>query len=236
MPLFDIVRTVMDSNGWPAITSAVASSQDDNMRQAMALANKSLHSISYKQDWPMLIREYQFDIVSQQIAYPVPADFHHLVSPSAVNSDLYYQLKGSMTPLQWFRKSLSGAIDYGQGFRLDYFGRQFMIAPIPSSPVTLVCMYVSNNLVQTGPGLWSNTFAQDTDIALVDEDLIELDLAWRWREKKGLDYTAEMAELAGTVSTRFAQYLNYGELPIGAVDAFMHPPITWGALPPVIGV
>jgi hypothetical protein len=220
MPLFDIVKSVMDSNGWPQPVVAVSSSQDQNMRQAVALANKALTSVSFKSNWPVLTREYQFTTITDQMSYSLPLDFHHIISPSAVNADMYYALKGSMTPLQWYRKHLNGSPDYGDGFRIDRFGKQFNIAPTPSSPVDLVFMYISNQIAMTSAGVPTGVYAQDTDEALVDEDLIEMDLTWRWREKKGMDYTAEMAEAVSTVKTRFAQYLGYGELPVGRQYAF----------------
>jgi hypothetical protein len=133
-----------------------------------------------------------------------------------MNKNQYYEMKGSLTPLQWYRKVINNSIDWSDSFRIDGFGKQFNIAPTPSSPIDLVFMYITNQIVVTGSGVPSTVYSQDTDEALVDEDLIEMDLTWRWREKKGMDYTAEMAELGGAIRTRYAQYLGYGELPVGA--------------------
>ena len=76
MSLFNIVKNVMDSNGWPAPTTAVATSQDQNMRQSFALANIALHNVSFKKDWPILIREHTFTTVPGQGEYPLPTDYH----------------------------------------------------------------------------------------------------------------------------------------------------------------
>jgi hypothetical protein len=215
MSLLSIVKTVMDSNGWQQPVTAVSSSNDQNMRQSFALANKALTNVSYKNDWPSLVREYTFTTVADQIEYPLPLDFHHLIAPSAMNESQYYALRGSLTPIQWYRKVINGSVDWGDSFRIDRFGKTFQVAPTPSGGSDLIFMYITINIATDVNGHPITRYTQDTDVAVIDEDLVELDLQWRWRQKKGLDYTAEMAELGSILKSRYAQYLGFGELPIG---------------------
>jgi hypothetical protein len=215
----------MDSNGWQQPVTAVSSSIDQNMRQSFALCNKSLQSVSFKKDWPTLIREYTFYTVVDQPTYPLPADFHHLVAPSAWNAAQYYAMKGSLTSMQWYRRVINGFLDWRSGFRLDTVGKTFQISPTPSAPLEIVFMYVTNLIANDVNGVAIPKFAQDTDVPLIDEDLVELDFNWRWRQKKGLDFSAEIAELTGTMNTRMAQYLGMGELRVGG-DGFYNAPIT----------
>jgi hypothetical protein len=215
MSLLSIVKMVMDSNGWPNPIQSVASSQDQNMRQSYALANKALESASFKKDWPILVREHQFETVIGQSVYPLPLDFHHLVSPSAVNSDQYYQLKGSLTPIQWYRMALKGAVNWSTGFRITPFTKEFNIAPAPTGVQKLVFMYVTMNIATSADGNPVPRYTQDNDVAVIDESLVELGLTWRWRQKKGLDYTAEMAEYNGTLNRAFAQMYGAGETDVG---------------------
>jgi hypothetical protein len=236
MSLFNIVKNVMDSNGWPAPTTAVATSQDQNMRQSFALANTALRNVSFKKDWPILMREHGFTTVAGQSEYPLPADFHHLVSPSAVNASQYYQLKGSLTPIQWYRRALNNSLDWGLSFRVDPVGKNFIVAPTPASPSDLVFMYITKNIAVDANGNPVTQFTQDNDVPLVDQDLIELALAWRWRQKKGLDFTAEMAEYLGTLNQRFAQYLASGELDVGGHPPGDMWPLTEGWVPRQFGV
>jgi hypothetical protein len=214
MTVFSMVQTVMDSNGWPEPVTAVASSQDVNMRQSMALINKSLTSVSFKKDWPILIREYSFNTVEGQQGYPLPPDFHHLVAPSAMDASQYYEMRGSLTAIQWYRRVVNNAAYWGTGFRLDAFNGQFEVSPIPATPDNLIFMYVTNQIAASSTGTPQTAFIADTDVPLIDEDLVENDFTWRWREKKGLDYSAEMAEAASLVNLRLAQYLGTGEIPV----------------------
>jgi hypothetical protein len=225
MSLLNIVKNVMDANGWQQPVTAVSSSNDQNMRQSMALANKALSNISFKKNWPHLFREQVFTTVTGQRDYPLPVDFHHLVAPSAFNATRYAEMKGSLTPIQWYRKWCNGYLGWGgafwlDSFRIDVAGKQLSIAPMPSTPCEVVFMYVTSNIVTDINGIPTDRYSQDTDTSVIDEDLVELDLQWRWRQKKGLDYTAELAELSGSLTTRFAQYLGYGELDIGGRSYF----------------
>jgi hypothetical protein len=206
------------------------------MRQSFALANKALSSTSFKKNWPVLTREWKFDTVVGQTEYDLPLDFHHLVTPSAVNSQQYYALKGSLSPIQWYRYSLNGGLNWAQGFRIDPFGNKFIIAPTPSSPESLVFMYITTLIAKDAQNTPVTQYSQDTDVALVDEDLVEMNLSWRWRQKKGLDFTAEMAEYSGTLSQRFAQFLGTGEFNIGARPLSDYYPLTQPSTPPVFGV
>jgi hypothetical protein len=235
MSLLSIIKTVMDSNGWPMPVASVASSQDQNMRQSFALANLALKATSFRHNWPALIREHSFMTVPGQGEYALPEDFHHMVVPSAVNADQYYSLKGALTPIQWYRYSLNGGINWSEGFRIDAVAGKLIIAPTPGTPQQLVFMYITKNIAKSSEDVPQDAYYTDTDVSLIDEDLIQLALTWRWRQKKGLDYTAEMAEFSGTMKQRIAQYLGTGELPIGAPHG-QYPPLTQGRIPDVIGV
>jgi hypothetical protein len=89
-------------------------------------------------------------------------------------------------------------------------------------------MYITKNIAKDSSGTPIPRFTQDSDEPLVEEDIIELGLTWRWRQKKGLDYTAEMAEFNGTINTRFAQQMATGELNVGGYTYNEFWPLTPG--------
>ena len=235
MSLLGIVKATMDSNGWPTVTSSVSASQDPNMRQCFALANKALWSACFKKPWPVLTREHVFKTVGGQSEYPLPDDFHHLVVPSAVNANQYYSIKGSLSPIQWYRYALNGGINWAQGFRIDPFSKNFIVAPTPSSPEDLMLMYITKFVAKDASDVPVERYSQDSDMSLLDEDLIEMGLSWRWRQKKGLDFTAEMAEYNGTLNQRFAQQVGSGEFNIGARPLYDNYPLTQPSTPAIFG-
>lgn len=231
MTLFTIVKEVMDANGWPAPTTAVATSQDQNMRQCFALLNGVLEGTCYKKNWPQLVREYQFNTVSGDDGYVLPADFHHLCAPSAYNANQYYAMKGSLPPAMWYRSLYAGYGDqWFDSFRLNMDANEFKISPTPSSPEKVVFAYITKNLVKGDDGTPKHFFVTDSDVPLIDEYVLQMGLSWRWRQKKGLDFTAELAEYNSAVRERFAQFLGTGEIMIGGNRFDLHGPLTNGSI------
>lgn len=229
MTLQTLVKTVMESNGWPTPVSEVSSSTDPNMKQAMALANKALQSLCFSKDWPILIVPYEFTTVGGQATYPLPADFHHMIVHTLWDKTAYYQLRGNLQPREWIPYQL-GLIPVKTGFRIFPRTREFTIVPTPVGVDNMVFEYYTKNLVRPATGADQTIYTLDSDQAILDETLVELALSWRWRQKKGLDFSAEIAEYEGTLAQRYAQNLALPDIPVGSTPT--GDPLTDGYLGP----
>lgn len=218
MTLFTIAKTTLESNGWKAPTASVAASPDDNMKQVFALANKEIVALALRRTWPILVKEQNITTVAGQADYDLPVDFHHIVNPSVFNASTYYALKGNLQPLEYIRyvNRMVGPNQHSTGYRIKQKAKKIRIVPAPTvDGENLVYFYVSKNLIVGSDGNEKILFSQDDDTSLIDEDLVEMGLNWRWRQKKGLDYTAELMEYKGAVDQRYAQYLALPDFPIG---------------------
>ncbi len=230
MSLFSLVKATLESNGWKVPTTSVTSSTDDNIKQAFVLANKELVSLSFGFAWPVLTTDYTFETVAGQAEYDLPIDFHHIINPSVFNASQYYAVKGNIQPMEFIRYStrLVGPWNPCTAYRIKQKGKKFVITPTPNAAETVLFFYVSKNLVKDVTGNEKQLYSQDDDVALIDEDLLELGLEWRWRAKKGLDYTAEIAEYTAAIKQRYAQYIALPEFPIGARPLSEYYPLTEG--------
>lgn len=239
MSLLALVKTVMEGNGWKIPVISVAASQDPNIRQAFVLANKELESLAYSRTWPILVTEQTLALVGGQAEYPLPADFHHLVTPSVYNKSQYYRIKGNLQPMEFIRyisNNGGGPNMPYTGFRILPATKTLRVVPTPQQADEVVYFYVSSNLVLSAAATPQPRYAADDDVAVVDETLLEMGLTWRWRQKKGLDYSAEIAEYNGTVTKRYAQQLALSDFPIGASIPPGQAPLTDGFLPfPIVG-
>lgn len=237
MTLLSMCKTTLDSNGWKVLTSSVTSSMDDNMRQIFAIANKELVSLSLRKTWPVLVKEQEIVTVANQAEYDLPVDFHHVVNPSVYNASQYYMLKGNLQPMEFMRyaQRIVGPNNPCTGYRIKQKDKKLVLAPTPTTDgERVIFFYVSKNFVKDSTGNEKGLFSQDDDVPIIDEDLIELGLNWRWRQKKGLDFTAELAEYTGVVDQRYAQYLALPEFNIGG-HPLGHPPLTDGYVQGPIG-
>ena len=229
MTLFSMVKMVMESNGWPAPVTEVSSSSDPNMKQALALAQKTLDQVSYSRQWPILLETYTFDTVIDQEQYPLPTDFHHIISNACFNTAEYLGMRGSLSPADWVACSL-GMVPVRSAYRVFPKGKTIGITPIPKGTESVTFEYVTRNLAFDAGGTPKQNYATDSDYSRLDEAIIEMNLTWRWRQKKGLDYTAELAEASAVTDQRFAQMLALGESPIGGGKG--GPPLTDGYIGP----
>ena len=229
MTLFSMVKMVMESNGWPSPVTEVSSSQDPNMKQALALAQKTLDQVSYSRQWPILIEPATFDTVAGQAEYPLETDFHHIISNAVFNSNQYWNMRGSLLPRDWIACQL-GLAPVQSAYRMNPKGKTIRITPTPQAVESVTYEYVTLNLAYNADGTPKRNFAMDSDYSRLDESIIELNFTWRWRQKKGLDYTAELTEASAVTDQRFAQMLALGEMPIGAGHA--GPPLTSGYIGP----
>ena len=237
MTLLSMAKMTLDSNGWKVLSNSVTASSDDNMRQIFALANKELVSLSFRKTWPVLVKDALIVTVAGQADYDMPVDVHHLVNPSVYNASQYYMVKGNLQPMEFMRyaQRLVGPNSPCTGYRVQQKSKKITLVPTPTSDGEQVMyFYVSSNLVKDSTGNEKALFSQDDDVPIIDQDLIELGLNWRWRQKKGLDFTAELAEYTGVVDQRYAQYLALPEFPIGG-HPMDHPPLTDGYVQGPIG-
>jgi len=218
MTLFTIAKLTLESNGWKAPVASVSASPDDNMKQVLALANKEILALAFRRTWPILVKDNPIVTMAGQSDYDLPVDFHHIVNPSVYYASQYYTVKGNLQPLEYIRyvNNLVGPNSSVTGYRIQQKIKKIRLIPTPATDgEQLVYFYVSKNLVVGSDGNEKILFSQDDDTSLIDEDLVELGLNWRWREKKGMEYSAEIMEYKGAVDQRYAQYLALPEFPIG---------------------
>lgn len=87
--------------------------------------------------------------------------------------------------------------------------------PTPTSTRTISYYYSTNKPCKSSSGTAQTTWSADTDLGIVDERLIALDLKWRLKSAKGLPYAEdfrdfEMALSRAIASSGDARILNPG--------------------------
>lgn len=207
----------------------MATSSDQLARQLFSLANAELKELSKRNEWPILTREYTFPTVNGVEAYNLPADFRAMIGNTVFNSDLFYQLKGSVTPQEWQRTK---ALNLGtmSRARIRIYGSPLKIhlVPTPVSAEDLVFEYLTNMYAVSDIGVAKDKYEADTDVAVVDEDLVKMGLKWRIKHAKGLEYSADIREYEDVVSREYARALAPGAIDIGGRPLSDCPELTNG--------
>jgi hypothetical protein len=132
-----------------------------------------------------------------QEAYPMPSDLNYLIVQTEWDRNFRWQLLGPLDAQEW-QVIKSGISPVGPRMRFRIMQGQFYINPVGSASTvfkdTIVFEYVSMWAVAlaSAPTVGVSTlFVNDSDVCLIDEDLLIVSLRWRFLKAKGLDWQAD---------------------------------------------
>lgn len=229
MTLLTVCSDVADMVGVSRPNSIVAS-LNQQQRQLLGFAKETLEELSLM-DWPVLCRAVTLPTVVNQQTYSLPSDFEHEIGDTLYIANKYEQLRGSLSPGDWARQRNSNP-DIGR-YRFRIYGTplKLNVSPIPQVVESLVYEYKTNNRVVHADGSYGTTYTADTDLPLVPEELVKKGLKWRYRRAEGLDYSEEFNDYEMSRSSRLAQQLQFGSMPVAVRSPFDMYPLTDGYVP-----
>jgi hypothetical protein len=181
------------------IPTVIINSSNDTAKLLLAVAQDAGESLANRAPWVALVKEHTFSTVASTRDYDLPSDFHHLVNDTVWDRTNYWDMRGPLSPQQWqvYRSSILGsAATTFKRYRIrDVSGTvKFSIDPLPSSADSLVFEYVSNAWCTDSGGTAQDAWAADTDVPVLDEYLIRLQMKWRMLKRLGMAYGEEYEE------------------------------------------
>lgn len=213
MTLLSVAQDVCDVIGLVR-PAAIITGNDQLARQILGLAKETLEELGLM-DWPMLEVPYTFNTTVGQAQYDLPADFGREVGDTVYVASQYSQLRGSLSPADWYRQRDALQAQIGR-YRFRIFGlpTKLNFAPTPQVVEEITLEYQTTYRVRQGDGTYKDTFYADSDVPLVAEELLKKGLKWRLRRAKGLDYSEEFDDYEISRAQRLAQALSMGSMPI----------------------
>lgn len=191
----------------------VVTSTDIQVRQLFALLKEGADELSkYAPDgssWQALTRQQTFITVNQveQTNSPVPEDFRNFIPNSFWDRTTERPVAGPLTPQQWQALQARPAIAF---IYLAYRQRdgKFLLGSEGTPPPAgdeIAYEYVSSWWAKSSAGQAKPTFTSDDDTSYLPESLLKLDLKWRWKHAKGLDYGEDMRNFERAKEAAFAK-------------------------------
>lgn len=211
MSCLSIVQAAARACGF-AVPSTVVGNTDTTAQMLLALLNKAGKQRA-KLPWQALQKEYTFNLVNGTATYAFPSDLGFFQNETIWDRTQFWSMRGSLSPEEWqMYKSGIQSTTPRQRFRIK--SGLIYIDPTPASTDTVVIEYISKNWATDGSSFFSS-FSSDTQTSLIDEDLLELELTWRFLERKGLAYAEardECDRYAETIMGRDVpkQTVNFG--------------------------
>lgn len=197
MTILEIVQNVCPVIGLPVPNAAVGSN-NAQVRTLVGLAQVGGRALARGHPWQILTRRRSFTGIAatSQLGEP-PSDYHRFAPLQRIWSDNQRTwLIGPATPNEW-----DGILIRPQVAMPGYWCMlqgTINITPAPAVTDSFTYSYISRNWIRPDGAAADFTgdiekWTADTDSSLLDESLHELDLVWRWKSAKGLDYAEDMA-------------------------------------------
>lgn len=206
--LLQIVQAACDELGIQS-PSSVAGSQDQQVRQLLALANREGAELAAMAGtnggWPQLRKEQTFNLVAGTDNYALPTDWGFYLNGTVWDRTSRWQLLGPLSPQEW-QVVKSGISPTGPRFRFRIMANRFYFDPVPAVTDQIAIEYISENWCTDSSGVTAKAlFTSDGDLPLLPDDAFILGLKWRFRSAKGLDYDEEYEQYTAFVDKELAR-------------------------------
>jgi hypothetical protein len=122
-----------------------------------------------------------------QESYALPSDYLGMVDQTEWDRSRRWQLLGPIDAQEW-QVMRSGISPVGPRLRFRLWLGKIFIDPPTAENASIAFEYVSNAYISSLTGNAQSEFILDTDYPIFDEDMVELDLIWRFKRQKGFEY------------------------------------------------
>lgn len=209
MNLLELVQDVADLLGIPRPAS-VYGSLDAGVRQLLQLANREGRELSSRYPWQVLTNEATFTTVATESQGTLASIIGATQTlRSVVNETLWNRTTGE--PVCGPRDGRTWQAYKSQTFTsplAEYRirGGSLLMLPAPTAGQTVALEYVSNCWLTDSTGATYRTgFAADTDVVLLDPEIMRIGLEWRWLQRKGFEYAESFASYERMVADAMAR-------------------------------
>lgn len=193
MALIDICTSALRAMGGVEVPASFVGNGNLTARQCVALVTEAGNSLERTNRWSALIGTYTFDTVADQASYDLPADFRAFANMSQWDRTNNRPLMGPTSGAVWqFLKSgIAQGATIDRWFRVQ--GGKLFLHPTPTADGDTIAFdyYSKNWIVKQSSAENVRTFTSDNDTVRLDEDLLTLDLKWRFLQAKGFPFEAE---------------------------------------------
>jgi hypothetical protein len=191
--LIDVCTNALRAIGGVEVPSSFVGNGNLTARQCVALVMEGGNSLERTNRWSALIDTYTFETVSGTASYDLPDDFRAFANMSQWDRTNNRPLMGPTGAFLWqFLKSgIAQGATIDRWFRIQ--GGKLFLHPTPTADgETIAFDYYSKNwIVKQSDSSNQRTFASDNDTFRFDEDILTLDLKWRFLQAKGFPFEAE---------------------------------------------
>ena len=172
--------------------NTAVTSTDPQVIQLVELCEEEGREQASRYEWQALQREATFPTVAVELQISLAAitqGFEYIVNNTIWNRDLRRPVYGPDSQQDWQQAKATQINGPFNRFRI--IGSSIYFYPIPTAGQDCYFEYMSNFWAADTSGNGSAVFENDTDVTVLDDQLVILGTVWRWKAAKGLAYAED---------------------------------------------
>lgn len=186
--LLNIIKAVTSEVGFPQPAEVLAS-QVQTVQQLKQLVIAACDELLDEFDWQRVLRLHTITTSAGVTLYPLPTDYHRIVSDTAWSAMNTMPAYGNMGAPVWEEQRVRNFSASQTRFRL--IGNQVEVYPAPGAGETITFAYISKNYVIDGTnGLPKAEFSLDSDTTVFHDRLLTNFVKLKLLQVKNLDSRA----------------------------------------------
>lgn len=178
--------------------AAIVGDTSQTAVKLLALAQREGRELSRRHQWEELTMEHTFQqdsgsahATNGSSSFALPTDFRYALSGTWWDRGDREPMVGPVTAGQW-QSLLADAIASEAQYFFRIRGGSILVYPTPTGTTELFALeYTSKNWCESSGGTDQSAWAADTDVGILDEELMAMGLVWRFLKETGLPWQAE---------------------------------------------
>lgn len=185
------------------VPSTAFGSSDKAVVQMISILQEGLDVLASRGQWQELTTEYTWVTTAAEdqgsiltgLGSPVvaPNGFSYMLPQTLWDRTNKLPLVGPLDSMDW--QAMKAWVINGPRYQFRLRRNKFLVNPVPTAGWTWAFEFISQNSISnTGGTSWYKRFAADSDIILLPDQIVQLDLRWRWKKEKGLPYAQDFED------------------------------------------
>ena|SRR5687767_1130830 len=173
------------------VPSSVIGNTDETAALLLGLSNRGGRSIAKRYAWQALQVVAALTTLAASSQGALPANFDRIIPDTMWNTTRRRKVFGPLDAQEWAEISATVTTMVDPAFQIRA-GNIYM-TPTPAAGEAVIYTYASTLWVDNG-GADATAYDADTNTTVFDDELLVLDLVWRYRHNRGLDFEPDRLE------------------------------------------
>jgi len=204
--VLEVIQRFCNAVGGISAPSTAVANQDEGIIQIVELLNQEGRSLAKRHNWQALRYEATFTTVATESQGTLTSIIgatqvlEKVVNETIWNRTTKTPIYGPLADRSW--QGQKARVSIGPWPEYQIRGNELRFNPVPAAGDTCYFAYTSKCWCTTVNGAnFQRNVVADTDLFLLDDEIILAGLEWRWLRKKGLSYAEEFASYEALVRT-----------------------------------